>query len=680
MGDFFAGLAHFFLHLFDPQSDFVPPWSSGNWVSAQGWLHIAADLAIFGAFVVIPVALGYYVTRRESAPFPGIIWLFAAFIFACGVVHLVDASLFWRPWYRLSGLVKVITAGVAWATAIAFVRIVPKAVALPDHAKMNAHLQREIHERRAAEERFRIVIEAAPSAMILTNAKGHMIWINSQTERMFRYRREELLGQPVEMLIPDRFAANHPQHREQYFANPQARPMGSGRDLMALRRDGTEFPVEVGLNPIHTADQLMVLSAVVDITDRKRGEASLQQMNKLLEHKVRERTRLVQLLRDIAAICNQSESIPEAVRGTIDRMRVHLNWPLGHASVKSDAGGELKSLDVWSSDLPESLLPFVEETRNSNFDAGTAWTGIIPAESRPSWIPDVSRLPHSTRRELLLDSGLFSMFAFPITIDGEDIAVLEFFHNERSMPDEDLMAVTLQIGNQLGRTIERIELQQAITDSVENEQRRIGQELHDGMVQDLTACSLQAKSLYLELKAQDSQAAEKAASLALSIPNVVKEIRAAIRGLMPVEVDSDGLMTALQQLADSTEQRYRISCSLQSPRPVAIGDNAVANHIFRIAQEAVNNAVKHSGAQHISIGLATAGDGLTLTVDDDGIGIGTRTNGSEPSPNSHSSGMGLRIMRHRAHMIGGTLSVDRKEERGTVVVCHLQPESTHHDV
>jgi hypothetical protein len=135
-------------------------------------------------------------------------------------------------------------------------------------------------------------------------------------------------------------------------------------------------------------------------------------MNKLLEQKVRERTRLVQLLRDIAAICNQSESIPEAVRGTIDRMRLHLNWPLGHAFVKSDAGRDYKSLDVWSSELPESLMPFVEETRSSNFETGTAWTGSTSSDANPNWIADVSRLPHSLRREACLESGLHSTFAF----------------------------------------------------------------------------------------------------------------------------------------------------------------------------------------------------------------------------------------------------------------------------
>lgn len=679
MGEFFAGLAYFFVHLFDTKPDFMPRWSCGNWTAAHGWLHILSDLAIFGAYAAIPAVLAYFVIRRKNTPFPPVFWLFVTFIFACGVGHLIEATIFWQPWYRLSGLVKLITAAVSWTTVIALTRVVPQALALPDLAKVNAALEREMHERRAAEERFRIVIEAAPSAMILTNVKGHMIWVNSQTERMFRYRREELLGQPVEMLIPDRFAANHPEYRERFFASPQARPMGGGRDLMGLRRDGTEFPVEVGLNPIHTADELMVLSAVVDITDRKRGEASLQQMNRLLEQKVRERTRLVQLLRDIAAICNQSESIPEAVRGTIDRMRVHLNWPLGHAFVKFDAGGELKNLDVWTSDMPESLLPFVEATRNSNFDVGMSWIGASITDANPTWISDVARMPSSPRRDACLASSLLSAFAFPIVVDNQEVALLEFFRYERCASDEDLMAVTRQIGNQLGRTLERIQLQQAITESVENEQRRIAQELHDGMVQDLTAVSLQAKSLFLELKAQDSQAAEKAEQLAASVPNVVKEIRAAIRGLMPVEVESDGLMTALQQLADSTEQRYRISCSLQSPRRISIGDNTVANHIFRIAQEAVNNAAKHSGAQHIAIGLATTADGLTLTVDDDGVGIGNKVNGADSSSSSQSGGMGLRIMRHRAHMIGGTLSVDRKQDRGTVVVCQLHPEGMHHD-
>ena len=117
------------------------------------------------------------------------------------------------------------------------------------------------------------------------------------------------------------------------------------------------------------------------------------------------------------------------------------------------------------------------------------------------------------------------------------------------------------IGAQLGRVVERKELERAITDSTENEQRRIGQELHDGLGQELTALSLQAKSLFLSLKSEESALVDKAAELANGIPRIVKQIRSVVRGLMPVELDRGGMIAALQQLADTTQQRHDIHSS-----------------------------------------------------------------------------------------------------------------------
>jgi PAS domain S-box-containing protein len=136
---------------------------------------------------------------------------------------------------------------------------------------------RQAEEEVAAEQRFRLVVEAAPNAMVMINRAGEIVTVNAQAERVFGYTRAELLGQRVEMLVPERFrGGHHSRLREAFFADPRARPMGAGRDLFALRKDGNEFPVEIGLNPIAMDGEMMVLSAIVDITERKRLEERLR--------------------------------------------------------------------------------------------------------------------------------------------------------------------------------------------------------------------------------------------------------------------------------------------------------------------------------------------------------------------------------------------------------------------
>jgi PAS domain S-box-containing protein len=133
----------------------------------------------------------------------------------------------------------------------------------------------DITARKKAEERFRLVVESTPNAIVVVDREGRMVLVNSQTERLFGYNRSELVGQSVEMLVPHRFRENHADYRGAFFADPQARPMGAGRDLFGLRKDGSEFPVEIGLNPMETEEGTLVLSAVVDITERKRAQDAL---------------------------------------------------------------------------------------------------------------------------------------------------------------------------------------------------------------------------------------------------------------------------------------------------------------------------------------------------------------------------------------------------------------------
>lgn len=132
-----------------------------------------------------------------------------------------------------------------------------------------------------SEERLRLVVEAAPSGMIMVDEMGRVVLVNSQVERMFGYSREELLGESIDLLVPSSVRAKHPCQRAGFFADPKARAMGAGRDLYGQRKDGTQLPVEIGLNPLMTDGERFVLASIVDITERKHSEALLQE--KLLE-------------------------------------------------------------------------------------------------------------------------------------------------------------------------------------------------------------------------------------------------------------------------------------------------------------------------------------------------------------------------------------------------------------
>ncbi len=133
----------------------------------------------------------------------------------------------------------------------------------------------DITERKLAEERFRIAVDSSPNGMVMVDANGDIVLVNTETLRMFGYTREEMIGSSIDLLVPRRFRRQHPGHRKVFLERPESRSMGAGRDLHAVRKDGTEFPVEIGINPIETPNGLLVLSAIVDITERKQAEVAL---------------------------------------------------------------------------------------------------------------------------------------------------------------------------------------------------------------------------------------------------------------------------------------------------------------------------------------------------------------------------------------------------------------------
>jgi PAS domain S-box-containing protein len=215
----------------------------------------------------------------------------------------------------------------------------------------------------------------------------------------------------------------------------------------------------------------------------------------------------------------------------------------------------------------------------------------------------------------------------------------------------------------------RKNLEREVLEITGTEQQRIGRELHDSLGQELTGLSYLAKGLSQKLSAEQSPQTGIAQTITDGVQRALREVRSAVQGLVPVEVDAAGFMAALEKLCAETSARCGIDCRVEGEDRVQIDDNVVATHLFRIVQEAINNAVKHAQPRQILVRPELANGTISVTVQDDGIGI-------VPGTPSRNGGMGLRIMQYRAGVIDASLDIHRREGRGTAVVCQIRNQST----
>jgi PAS domain S-box-containing protein len=209
----------------------------------------------------------------------------------------------------------------------------------------------------------------------------------------------------------------------------------------------------------------------------------------------------------------------------------------------------------------------------------------------------------------------------------------------------------------------RKELERELLEISDREQRRIGQDLHDGLGQQLAGIGFLSKSLENRLLAQEIPEATDARQIADLVARTIGQARAMARGLHPVDSKGSGLMAALEELSLNIHDMFRVECRFVCRQPVTFSDEAVAIHLYRIAQEAVNNGIRHGHAKQVVITLELANEKVTLTVEDDGSGI--------PDQNSRTQGMGMHIMRYRSELIGATLTIKPRNPHGTVVSCEF---------
>ncbi|HEY6152582.1 MAG TPA: PAS domain S-box protein [Candidatus Udaeobacter sp.] len=306
----------------------------------------------------------------------------------------------------------------------------------------------DVSERKKAEERFRLAVQASPSGMVMVDEQGKMTLINSQAERLFGYGQQELLGKPIDMLFPERFRYKHPVRGTQSAGEPMARTTGAGpnRYLVGLRKNGTEVPIEIGTNPIKIGSQTFVLSSIVDVTERKRTEQHLR-------------------IRDaVSRALAESNSTKDAAPRIVQAICEMAGWDAGAVWDINRPGGRLFCVDFWH--RPSVKMPaFEAATRWTTLAVGTGLPGRVWKSSQPIWVPDITQGNNFTRTRMAKKNGLRGAVCFPIKLDNEVVAVVECFTQKIREIDQEMVEMLALIGVQVGQFVKRKKAEDALVEA-----------------------------------------------------------------------------------------------------------------------------------------------------------------------------------------------------------------------
>jgi PAS domain S-box-containing protein len=492
---------------------------------------------------------------------------------------------------------------------------------------------RDITERKKAEQKFRALIDAAPDATVIVDGQGIMQIVNSQTEKLFGYKKIELLGKTVEMLIPAALHRNHVKHRENYTSDPHVRSMGAGLELEAVKKDGTKFPVEISLSPLQTEEGILISASIRDITERKKLENELKKFNEELEEKIKEKTSELTLERNL--LRTLIDNLPDYIYIKdrkyqfilVNKSLIKLVGSINEHEVIGKTSMDLFGTEVGKINMEEDKKVF--ETGKEVIDR---LEPIITYRGEKRWLL-TSKIPIKDRR------GLFAA----IVGISKDIT-------DRKIAEEELKR-SFEETRQLASHLQNVR---------EEERIHIAREIHDELGQQLTGLKMDVHSLNKQLANQENEKVKTKLTDILELTDeIVKSVRSISSNLRPSVLDDLGLIAALEWQSQEVEKKSEIRVDfLCEQQDIELPLNIVTG-VFRIYQEALNNAVKHSNAYNIFSRLKLKNNLLTLEITDDGKGMNQESDSKKT--------FGLLGIKERVYIMNGKFEMKSEQGKGTQI-------------
>jgi PAS domain S-box-containing protein len=530
-------------------------------------------------------------------------------------------------------------------------------------------------ERRLAEQTR--LLDLSNDAILVRDARDRITYWSDGARELYGYSREEALGKVTHKLLRTVFSQSLTDIRKKLERDNRWRG-----ELTHTCKDGTKVIVisRWSLDRDAKSTPSSILETNTEITDRKREE----------------QRRAVNLT--VTRILSESPGLAHAIPRILRTVCETLGWEVGDFWTPKSDGRVLRCLV--SESRVGKFSKFKSVCRKLELAPGIGLPGRIWSNLKPAWISDITKDNNFPRTSAAAGEGLHSAFAFPISFGKHFVGVMEFFSLEIRERDEDVLKIFSSIGSQIGQFVQRKRAEAALQKSKElleqlvrqrtkalrmsnaelkseiqrrkglegeilavsdREQQRLGQELHDGLCQHLTAVAFMARSVGLRLKNHRVIEVEDIEKIAQLVNDAASDTRNLSRALHRIDVDAAGLVDALRDLVD--REIWRIPCRLEFKPSFRVENDIAAGELYRIAREAVINANKHSRAREIVIRLERVENEMVLRVIDNGVGF--------PSEPKTKRGLGGNIMGYRARLIGARLEIDSPKGGGTRVSCYL---------
>jgi len=483
-----------------------------------------------------------------------------------------------------------------------------------DEARTSGDLARAQLER--SESTIRALVESSPQSVVAVSADEKIVLANGNTEKIFGYSREELLGQPLEILIPESVRGRHAEHHKTYFADMRSRPMGIGLDLEGRRKDGTTFPAEIALSAIKTSAGSLAVAFVSDITERRRMEDLLRQRE-----------------RELDTLLNNAPDV-------IVRFDRDLRYTYVNAAAEKATGlqpGTMVGKTPGELGIPEPVTDIVTRAVRSVFETGR---------------PNVAELTYPS-------PGGATQWEARFTPEfGENGAVRSVLNVARDFTERKRLEQVAQ-----ARAQEVQALAASLLTAQEEERRRVSRELHDQICQQLASLAMDIGGLVAEAPAKFVQ--DRLKVLQARVVKASEETRHIAYELHPSVLDDLGLVASLRDLCkEFSERATNVALEFTEVALPASVPREVASCLYRIARESLQNIAQHASAKHVSVALNLQKGTVVLAIADDGVGF-------DQEAVKGRGGLGLIGMEERARLVDGKLSIVAQPGHGTRIAVEV---------